>query len=74
VLERILKRFEREAKVLACLTHSNIVNLIYYGEYEDAPYMAMEYLPGRTLKQRLGRPMPWQAAFRILLPIAKALD
>jgi len=73
VLERILKRFEREAKALARLTHPNIVNVIDYGEYEGAPYLVMEYLPGGTLKQRLGHPMPWQEAVRILLPIAQAL-
>jgi eukaryotic-like serine/threonine-protein kinase len=74
VLERILKRFEREAKALARLTHPNIVSVIDYGEYRGAPYLVMEYLPGGTLKQRLGHPMPWQEAVHILLPIAEALD
>jgi branched-chain amino acid transport system substrate-binding protein len=73
-LERILKRFEREAKALARLTHPNIVPVIDYGEYEGAPYLVMPYLPGGTLKQRLGTPMPWQEAVRILLPIAQALE
>ena len=73
-LERILKRFERESKALARLTHPNIVPVIDYGEYEGAPYLVMPYLPGGTLKQRLGTPMPWQEAVRLLLPIAQALD
>ena len=73
-LERILKRFEREAKALARLTHPNIVPVIDYGEYEGAPYLVMPYLPGGTLKQLLGTPMPWQEAVRILLPIAQALE
>jgi eukaryotic-like serine/threonine-protein kinase len=73
-LERILKRFEREAKALARLTHPNIVNVIDYGEYESAPYLVMTYLPGGTLKQKLGKPIPWQEAVRILLPIAGALE
>ena len=34
VIERILKRFEREAKTLAKLTHPNIVPIIDYGEHE----------------------------------------
>ncbi|MGB9724068.1 MAG: protein kinase domain-containing protein, partial [Chloroflexia bacterium] len=58
--ERILRRFEREAKALARLTHSNIVALIDYGEHEGSPYLVMEYLPGGTLKKlleaRAGRP------------------
>jgi eukaryotic-like serine/threonine-protein kinase len=74
ILERILKRFEREAKLLGKLSHPNIVNVIDYGEYENIPYLVMEYLPGGTLKQMLGKPYPVQEAARILLPIARALD
>jgi eukaryotic-like serine/threonine-protein kinase len=74
VLERGLKRFEREAKALARLTHPNIVGVKDYGEYESSPYLVMEYLPGGTLKQRLGKPMAWQDAVKLILPIAEALD
>jgi serine/threonine protein kinase len=73
-LDRILKRFEREAKALAKLSHPNIIKVIDYGEHENSPYLVMEYLPGGTLKTRLGRPMPWQEAARIVIPIAEALD
>jgi len=73
-VERALKRFEREAKALAKLTYPNIVPIIDYGEYEDSPYLVMKYLPGGTLKQRLGHPMPYQEAARILAPIARALE
>ena len=73
-MERALKRFEREAKALARLTHPNIVKVTDYGEYEGKPYLVMEYLPGGTLKERLGKPMPWQEAVRMLIPIAEALD
>jgi serine/threonine-protein kinase len=73
-MERSLKRFEREAKSLARLTHPNIVKVTDYGEYEGSPYLVMPYLPGGTLKQRLGKPIPWQEAARLLLPIARALD
>ncbi len=72
-LDHILKRFEREAKALARLSHPNIVGIMDYGDHEGAPYLVMEYLPGGTLKQRLGKPMPWQEAVRILIPIAEAL-
>jgi serine/threonine protein kinase len=74
ILERALKRFEREAKALAKLTHSNIVKVLDYGEYEGKPYLVMPFLPGGTLKERLkGQPMPWQDAARLLVPIARAL-
>jgi serine/threonine protein kinase len=73
VLEHMLKRFEREAKTLARLTHPNIVGIIDYGEFDSAPFLVMEFLPGGTLKERLGKPMPWQEAVRILLLVAQAL-
>ena len=75
LLERMLKRFEREAKALAKLSHPNIVKVLDYGEHNGAPYLVLEYLPGGTLKgQVMGKPIPWQEAVRLLLPIAGALD
>ena len=74
VLEGVLKRFEREAKALARLTHPNIVHINDYGEQDGTPYLVMDYLPGGTLKPRLGKPMQLQEAIRILLPVAHALE
>jgi tRNA A-37 threonylcarbamoyl transferase component Bud32 len=74
MIEAILKRFDREAKGLARLTHPNIVGVIDYGEYEGSPYLVMTYLVGGTLKKMLGQRMPWQEAVRLLLPIAHALE
>ncbi len=73
VLERLLKRFEREAKALAHLTHTNIVKVMDYGEYQGSPYLVMPYLPGGTLKGRLGEPLGFREAARLLLPVARAL-
>ncbi len=73
-MDMMLKRFEREAKSLGRLSHPNIVGVIDYGEHEGSPYLVMVYLSGGTLKDRLGKPMPWQEAIRLLLPIAYALD
>jgi serine/threonine protein kinase len=73
-LQNVLARFEREAKSLARLTHPNIVNISDYGEQDKVPYLVMEYLPGGTLKGRLGQPMKWQETCKLLLPIAQALD
>jgi eukaryotic-like serine/threonine-protein kinase len=75
ILERALKRFEREAKALARLTHANIVNVTDYGEEEGLPFLAMPYLPGGTLKEKLRNEgkANWQDAARLLLPVAKAL-
>ena len=73
LLDEMMKRFEREAKALAKLSHPNIVHVHDYGEYEGAPYLVMEYLPSGTLQSRPDKPMPWQEAVHTLLPIAQAL-
>ncbi len=73
MLDEMLKRFEREAKALAQLSHPNIVHVHDYGKFEGAPYLVMEYLPSGTLKNRPDIPMPWQQAVHTLLPIAQAL-
>jgi len=75
VLDKVMKRFEREAKSLAKLSHPNIVSIIDYGEHAGVPYLVMVYLPGGNLKDRLiGQPLPWQESLRLLLPIARALQ
>jgi len=72
--ERTLRRFDHEAKVLARLTHPNIVTVTDYGEYEGNPYLVMPYLSGGTLKEQLSRPVAWEKAFHILAPIARGLE
>jgi eukaryotic-like serine/threonine-protein kinase len=73
-LARLLKRFEREAKALARLTHPNIVGVIDYGEYQGSPYLVMPFIPGGTLKDKTGIPMPYPEAARLLAPVADALS
>ena len=71
--ERLLKRFEREAKAMARFAHPNIVPVFDYGEVDGRPYLVMAYLPGETLKARLDGPMPVKEALQIVIPIADAL-
>ena len=71
--EQFLKRFDREARALAHLSHPNIVDIHDYGEEGNVPYLVMAYLSGGTLKDRMGRSVPCQQAARMLLPIAEAL-
>jgi len=72
-LGEVLKRFEREAKSLAKLSHPNIVKVHDFGEHEGSPYLVMEYLPGGTLRRLLEKPIPWQDAIRVILPIARGV-
>jgi hypothetical protein len=52
-------RFEREARVLASLTHPHVVRYVSHGMADTGqPYLVMEWLPGESLKQRLERQVP----------------
>ncbi len=73
VLERVIQRFEREGKALAKLSNSHIVHVYDFGEYEGSPYLVMEYVDAGTLKSMIGKPLAWQDAVKILIPVAKAL-
>ena len=73
--EKFLKRFEREARALARLSHPNILKIFDYGEYQGLPYLVMEYIPGGTLAQKLtGKPLPWLFSANLLARVARALE
>src|SRR5215212_8445603 len=51
--EQFVERVRREAKNAAGLSHPNIVSVFDRGEAEGTYYIAMEYLEGRSLKDRI---------------------
>jgi serine/threonine protein kinase len=70
-------RFERERRALGSLSgHPNIVTVYAAGFTSDGrPYIAMEFLPGGTLAERLsGRALSWPEAASIGIKIAGALQ
>jgi hypothetical protein len=70
-----LARFEREAKVLASLSHQNIATLYGLEEHDGQRFLVMELAVGETLSERLQRgPMPIDEALEIALQIAKGLE
>ncbi|CAN5777866.1 serine/threonine protein kinase PrkC [soil metagenome] len=74
--EEFIERFRREAQNAASLSHPSIVSIYDRGETEDGTYyIAMEYLPGGTLKDRLVKrgPLPARTAAAVALQIAEAL-
>ena len=71
--ERLMKRFEREAKAMAKFSHPNIVAVHDYGEVDGSPYLVIEYIPGGTLKDKTGQPIPVETAIGWITPIADAL-
>src|SRR5262245_64200565 len=48
-------RFEREAKMLASLAHPNIAGIYGLEEVSGKPHLALEFVDGETLGQRLSR-------------------
>src|SRR3984893_2922613 len=53
-----VERFRREAQAAAGLQHPNVVSVYDRGSYDGTYYIAMEYLPGRTLKQLIRQEAP----------------
>jgi eukaryotic-like serine/threonine-protein kinase len=75
--EEFVERFRREAKNAAALSHPNIVPIFDRGESGDGTYyIAMEYLPGGTLKDRMPRHsgLPVRTAAAVALQVADALS
>jgi eukaryotic-like serine/threonine-protein kinase len=69
-------RFRREARAAARLSHPHVVAVFDQGEADGLPYLAMEYVPGRTLRDVLrdhGALTPEQA-LTILDPVLEALS
>src|SRR3712207_767371 len=74
--EEFVKRFKREAQSAAALSHPNIVSIFDRGASEDGTYyIAMEYLPGGTLKDHILKrgALPPQVAAEVALQTAEAL-
>src|ERR1700726_3290233 len=53
-----VERFRREAQAAAGLQHPNVVSVYDRGAYDGTYYIAMEYLPGRSLKQLIREEAP----------------
>ncbi|MBW3563146.1 MAG: protein kinase [Acidobacteria bacterium] len=71
----VLERFEREAKVVAALSHPHIVSIFDVGHDGDLRYVVTELLEGQTLRERIGdeRRIDYREALRITLDVARAL-
>ena len=74
--ETAKKRFEREAKAAASLSHPNVVQVYRFGHLADnTPYLVMRFVRGRNMAERLegeGR-LPVDLAKQVLLEVASAL-
>lgn len=71
-----IKRFKREAKVLAGLDHPNIVQCFAFGLYDKVyPYLVMEFVEGQSLRSILNQgPLDWRRACSIISQVCEALS
>jgi serine/threonine protein kinase len=78
--EEFINMFIDEARIAVQLSHANVVPIYELGKFENQYYIAMEYVPGRDLRQVLDRfrkrdqTLPIPAAAFITSKICEGLD
>ena len=72
--EKVLARFEREAKAVAALSHPNILSIFDFSKSDQISYAVTEFLDGQTLRDVLSKGLlPWKKALEIATQITAGL-
>lgn len=72
--ERTEKRFLREGRTLARINHKNVCGIYDIAKVGDIAYIAMEYLDGGTLVDRLRRGISVAESIAVVVQLASALE
>jgi len=69
------KRFRREARAVMAVQHPNVVKIYEIFENDGIPYIAMEYLQGESLEQRMEREgaLPLRMVARLMVRVTSAV-
>ena len=67
-------RFKVEAEAIVSLSHPHIIQIYDFGEWQEMPYLAMEFADGGSLAERLlSGPPPFAEAAELLETLARAV-
>jgi serine/threonine protein kinase len=69
-----IRRFQREAEIVASFQHAHILPIFDADCDSDIPYLVMPYAPGGTLRQRMREPLPLHRAITLLQQVCDALE
>ncbi|MCG8423504.1 MAG: protein kinase [Proteobacteria bacterium] len=68
------ERFVIEARTTAQCTHKNIVVIHDVNEYQGNPFMVLEYVKGKSLREIMsGQRLTWRNAVKLMVPVVRAL-
>jgi non-specific serine/threonine protein kinase len=73
--KEILQRFQREARAASSLAHPNICTIFDVGDFEGRPFIAMELLQGKTLRELMrGAPLDVESLMEWAIQITHGLQ
>ncbi|MEK6246922.1 MAG: protein kinase [Planctomycetales bacterium] len=74
--DTVIKRFYREARAAAMISHPNICPIYDVGEINSTHYITMQYVPGHELAEYVdsGKPQPQEYVAAMIRKVAMAMD
>ena len=60
-----IMRFEREARAASGLDQHHICTVYDFDQYDGQPFIAMQYLEGQTIRERIDATRSGEASFRV---------
>ena len=73
--EELVARFIREGKAVARIDHPNVVRVYECGREDNIPYLALEWIEGETLADKMAAgPLPQEEVQRIAIAILRGLS
>jgi serine/threonine protein kinase len=69
-----LDRFKQEAQAASALNHPNIITIHDIGEFENKHFIAIEFIEGQTLRERMKNRLSFDETLSITIQTAEALS